>query len=99
MGRPRNENPHLAMTGVVNADKWQQMDEDTRKAWVLTHANEVLGKLVHMDPMKEPSAEVSKVYDVSVWYTLLDCSYTQCGEVLYQLEWSKKDGAKFINLK
>ena len=99
MGRQRNEKPHLAMTGVVNADKWQQMDEDTRREWVLNNANEVLTKLVHMDPTKEPSAEEAKVYDVAVWYTLLDYSYTQRGEVLYQLEWSKKDGAKFINLK
>lgn len=97
MGRPRNEKPHLAMTGVVNAEKWQQMDDDTRKAWVLTHANEVLGKLVHMDPMKEPSAEESKVYDVSVWYTLLDSCYIQRGQVMYQLEWSRIQGAIIIN--
>ena len=30
MGRPRNENPRLGLTGVVNAEKWQKMDEDTR---------------------------------------------------------------------
>ena len=97
MGRPRNEKPHLAMTGVVNAEKWQQMDDDTRKAWVLTHANEVLGKLVHMDPMKEPHAEMAKVYDVTAIYSLLDYRYNQRGEVLFEMEWSRAAKAKIVD--
>jgi hypothetical protein len=97
MGRPRNENPRLGLTGVVNAEIWQQMDEDTRRAWVVKHANEILPKLVHMNPMKEPSAEMAKVYDVTARYTLMDSHYNQRGDVLFVLEWSRAEGARIIN--
>ena len=97
MGRPRNELPHLGLMGVVNAEKWQQMDEDTRRAWVETNANEVLPRLVKMDPMKDPYAETVKLYDVTARYTLLDSRYIQRGEVRYQLEWSRIQGAIIIN--
>jgi hypothetical protein len=97
MGRARNENPRLGLTGVVNAEKWQQMDEKKRRGWVVRHANQVLPKLVHMDLTKEPSAELTKVYDVTARYTLLDCRYNQRGELLYELEWSRAAKAKIVN--
>ena len=97
MRRPRKELPHLGLTGVVNAEKWQQMDEDTRRAWVETNANVVLSNLVQMDPMKDPYAETVKLYDVTARYTLLDSRYIQRGEVMYQLEWSMIQGAIIIN--
>lgn len=98
MGRPRNENPCLGLTGVVNAEKWQKMDEETRQAWVVKHANEVLPKLVHMDPMKEPNAEMAKVYDVTAIYSLLDYRYNQRGEVLYEFQWSRELGVFNFNI-
>lgn len=98
MGRPRNENPRLGLTGVVNAEKWQKMDEETRHAWVVKHANEVLPKLVHMDQMKEPNAEMAKVYDVTAIYSLLDYRYNQRGEVLYEFQWSRELGVFNFNI-
>ena len=98
MGRPRNENPRLGLTGVVNAEKWQKMDEKTRQSWVMKHANEVLPKLVHMDPMKEPNAEMAKVYDVTAIYSLLDYRYNQRGEVLYEFQWSRELGVFNFNI-
>ncbi len=98
MGRPRNENPRLGLTGVVNAEKWQKMDEETRQAWVVKHANEVLPKLVHMDPMKEPHAEMAKVYDVTAIYSLLDYRYNKRGEVLYEFQWSRELGVFNFNI-
>lgn len=98
MGRPRNENPRLGLTGVVNAEKWQKMDEETRQAWVVKHANEVLPNLVHMDQMKEPNAEMAKVYDVTAIYSLLDYRYNQRGEVLYEFQWSRELGVFNFNI-
>lgn len=98
MGRPRNENPRLGLTGVANAEKWQKMDEETRQAWVMKHANEVLPKLIHMDPMKEPNAEMAKVYDVTAIYSLLDYRYNQRGEVLYEFQWSRELGVFNFNI-
>ena len=86
MGRPRNENPRLGLTGVVNAEKWQKMDEETRP------------KLVHMDPMKEPNAEMAKVYDVTAIYSLLDYRYNKRGEVLYEFQWSRELGVFNFNI-
>ena len=97
MGRQRNENPRLGLTGVVNADMWAKMDEKKRRVWVVKHVNEVLPKLVHMDLMKDPSKELTKVYDVTARYTLMDCRYNQRGEVLFELEWSRAAHAKIVN--
>ena len=97
MGRQRNENPRLGLTGVVNADMWAKMDEKKRRVWVVKHVNEVLPKLVHMDLMKDPSKELTKVYDVTARYTLMDCHYNQRGEVLFELEWSRAAHAKIVN--
>ena len=97
MGRRRSENPRLGLTGVINADMWAEMDEKTRREWVVKHANQVLPRLVHMDLMKEPSAELEKMYDVTARYTLMDCRYNQRGEVLYELEWSRAAHAKIVN--
>ena len=97
MGRRRSENPRLGLTGVINAEKWQQMDEKSRRKWVVKHANQVLSKLVHMDLKKEPSAELEKMYDVTVRYTLLDCHYNQRGEVLFEMEWSRAAKAKIVD--
>ena len=97
MGRQRNENPKLGLIGVVNADQWSKMDKKKRREWVVKHANQVLPKLVHMDLKKDPSKELTKVYDVTARYTLLDCRYNQRGEVLYELEWSRAAHAKIVN--
>ena len=97
MGRRRSENPRLGLTGVTNAEKWQQMDEKSRCKWVVKHANQVLPKLVHMDLKKEPSAELEKIYDVTARYTLLDCHYNQRGEVLFEMEWSRAAKAKIVD--
>ncbi len=97
MGRQRNENPRLGLTGVVNADMWAKMDEKSRREWVVKHANQVLPKLVHMDLMKDPSKELTKVYDVTAKYTLMDCRYNQRGEVLFELEWSRAAKAKIVD--
>ena len=97
MGRQRNLNPKLGLTGVVNADQWTKMDEKKRREWVVKHANQVLPKLVHMDLKKDPSKELTKVYDVTARYTLLDSYYNQRGEVLYELEWSRTAHAKIVN--
>ena len=97
MGRRRSENPRLGLTGVINAEKWQQMDEKSRRKWVVKHANQVLPKLVHMDLKKEPSAELEKMYDVTARYTLLDSHYNQRGEVLFKIEWSRAAKAKIVD--
>ena len=97
MGRRRSENPRLGLTGVINADMWAEMDEKTRREWVVKHANQVLPRLVHMDLMKEPSAELEKMYDVTARYTLMDCRYNQRGEVLFVLEWSRAAKAKIVD--
>lgn len=97
MGRNKNENPKLGLTGVVNADQWTKMDEKKRREWVVKHANQILPKLVHMDLKKDPSKELTKVYDVTARYTLLDCRYNQRGEVLFELEWSRAAKAKIVN--
>lgn len=94
MGRMRNENPRLGLMGVVNADMWAKMDEKKRREWVVKHANQVLQKLVHMDLMKDPAAELTKVYDVTARYTILDSYYNKRGEVLFELEWSRAARAK-----
>ena len=98
MGRARNENPRLGLTGVVNADKWQKMDERKRREWVVRHANQVLPRLVHMDFRKDPNAELTKVYDVTARYTLMDYHYNQRGEVLFELEWSRAGRSRLINI-
>ena len=97
MGRHRSENPRLGLTGVINAEKWMEMDDRKRREWVVKHANQILPKLVHMDLMKEPSAELTKLYDVTARYTLLDCRYNQRGEVLFDLEWSRAAKAKIVD--
>ena len=97
MGRQRNENPRLGMFGVINADMWAKMDEMKRRVWVVKHANQILPKLVHMDLMKDLSKELTKVYDVTARYTLLDCRYNQRGEVLFELQWSRAAHAKIVN--
>ena len=97
MGRQRNENPRLVLTGVVNADKLAKMDERKHREWVVKHANQILPKLVHMDLKKEPSKELTKVYDVTARYTLMDCHYNQRGEVLFEMEWSRAAHAKIVN--
>ena len=97
MGRRRSENPRLGLTGVVNADQWAKMDEKKQREWVVKHANQVLPKLVHMDLKKEPSAELTKIYDVTARYTLLACRYNQRGEVLFDLEWSRAAKAKIVD--
>ena len=97
MGRHRSENPRLGLTGVINAEKWMEMDDKKRREWVVKHANQVLPKLVHMDLMKEPSKELTKVYDVTARYTLMDCHYNQRGEVLFELEWSRAAKAKIVD--
>ncbi len=97
MGRQRNENPRLGLTGVVNAEKWQKMDKKSRREWVVKHANQVLPKLVHMDLKKKPSAELTKIYDVTAKYTLMDCHYNQRGEVLLEMKWSRAANAKIVD--
>ena len=97
MGRHRSENPILGLTGVVNADMWAKMDDKKRREWVVKHANQILPKLVHMDLKKEPSKELTKVYDVTARYTLLDSYYNQRGKVSYELEWSRAAKAKIVN--
>ena len=97
MGRRRSENPRLGLTGVINAEKWMEMDDKKQREWVVKHANQVLPKLVHMDLMKDPHAELTKLYDVTARYTLLDCRYNQRGEVLYELEWSRAAHTKIVN--
>jgi len=97
MGRRRSENPRLGLTGVVNADQWAKMDKKKQREWVVKYANQVLPKLVHMDLKKEPSAELTKIYDVTARYTLLDCRYNQRGEVLFELEWSRAAKAKIVD--
>ena len=97
MGRRRSENPRLGLTGVVNADQWAKMDEKKQREWVVKHVNQVLPKLVHMDLKKEPSSELTKLYDVTARYTLLDCYYNKRGEVLYELEWSRAAKAKIVD--
>jgi hypothetical protein len=54
--------------------------------------------LVHMDPMKEPNAEMAKVYDVTAIYSLLDYRYNQRGEVLYEFQWSRELGVFNFNI-
>lgn len=97
MGRRRSENQRLGLTGVINAEKWQRMDEKSRRKWVVKHANQVLPKLEHMDLKKEPSSELTKIYDVTARYTLMDCRYNQRGEVLFELEWSRAAKAKIVD--
>lgn len=97
MGRRRSENPRLGLTGVVNADQWAKMDDREQREWVVKHANHVLPRLVHMDLMKEPHAELTKLYDVTARYTLLDCRYNQRGEVLFEMEWSRAAKAKIVD--
>ena len=97
MGRRRSENPRLGLTGVINVEKWMEMDDRKRREWVVKHANQMLPKLVHMDITKEPHTELTKLYDVTARYTLLDCHYNQRGEVLYELEWSRAAHAKIVN--
>ena len=97
MGRNRSENPRLGLTGVINAEKWMEMDDRKRREWVVKHANQILPKLVHMDLKKDPSKELTKVYDLKARYTLLDSYYNQRGEVLYELEWSRAAHAKIVN--
>ena len=97
MGRRRSENPRLGLTGVVNADMWAKMDEKKRREWVVKHANQVLPKLVHMDLQKDPSKELTKVYDVTARYTLMDSFYNQRGEVLFEMEWSRAANAKIVD--
>ena len=88
------KNTHLGLTGVVYADKWVKMDEKKRREWVVKHANHILPLLVHMDLMKDPAAELTKVYDVTARYTLIDSYYNQRGEVTFELEWSRAGRAK-----
>jgi hypothetical protein len=97
MGRRRSENPRLGLTGVVNADQWAKMDDREQREWVVKHANQVLPMLVHMDMTKEPHAELTKLYDVTARYTLLDCRYNQRGEVLFEMEWSRAAKAKIVD--
>jgi hypothetical protein len=97
MGRRRSENPRLGLTGVINAKKWMEMDDREQREWVVKHANQVLPKLVQMDLMKEPHAELTKLYDVTARYTLLDCRYNQRGEVLFEMEWSRAAKAKIVD--
>jgi ferritin-like protein len=97
MGRKRNENPRLGLTGVLNTEMWHAMSEKKRREWAVKHANKILPKLVHMDLTKEPSAELTKVYDVTACYTLLDSYYNHRGEVLYVMEWSRAAKAKIID--
>ena len=97
MGRNRGENPRLGMFGVINADMWAKMDDKKQRKWVVKYANMTLPKLVHMDLMKEPSAELEKVYDVTARYTLLDSFYNQRGEVLFELQWSRAAKAKIVD--
>jgi hypothetical protein len=97
MGRRRSENPRLGLTGVVNADQWAKMDDREQREWVVKHANQVLPMLVHMDMTKEPNAELTKLYDVTARYTLLDCRYNQRGEVLFEMEWSRAAKAKIVD--
>ena len=85
------------MFGVINADMWAKMDEMKRRVWVVKHANQILPKLVHMDLMKDPSKELTKVYDVTARYTLMDCHYNQRGEVLFEMEWSRAAKAKIVD--
>jgi hypothetical protein len=97
MGRRRSENPRLGLTGVVNADQWAKMDDREQREWVVKHANQVLPMLVHMDMTKEPHAELTKLYDVTAKYTLMDCHYNQRGEVLFEMEWSRAANAKIVD--
>ena len=97
MGRRRSENPRLGLTGVINADMWAKMDEKKRREWVVKHASQILPKLVHMDLMKDPSKELTKIYDVTARYMLMDCRYNQRGEVLFDLEWSRAAKAKIVD--
>jgi hypothetical protein len=97
MGRHRSENPRLGLTGVVNADQWAKMDDREQREWVVKHVNQVLPRLVHMDMTKEPHAELTKLYDVTARYTLLDCRYNQRGEVLFEMEWSRAAKAKIVD--
>ncbi len=97
MGRNRSENPRLGMFSVINADMWANMDEKKRREWVVKHANQILPKLVHMDLQKDPSKELTKVYDVTARYTLLDSFYNQRGEVLFELQWSRAAKAKIVD--
>ena len=97
MGRHRNENQWLGMFGVINADMWAKMDEKKRREWVVKHANQILPKLVHMDLKKDPSKELTKLYDVTAKYTLMDCHYNQRGEVLFELQWSRAAKAKIVD--
>jgi hypothetical protein len=97
MGRRRSENPRLGLTGVINAEKWMEMDDREQREWVVKHANHVLPRLVHMDLMKEPHAELTKLYDVTARYTLLDCRYNQRGGVLFEMEWSRAAKAKIVD--
>lgn len=97
MGRQRNENQRLGMFGVINADMWAKMDEKKRREWVVKHANQILPKLVHMDLKKDPSKELTKLYDVTAKYTLMDCHYNQRGEVLFELQWSRAAKAKIVD--
>ena len=97
MGRHRSENPRLGLTGVINAEKWMEMDDRGRREWVVKHANQVLPKLVHMDLKKEPSTELTKLYDVTARYTLLDYYYNKRGEVLFEMEWSRAAKSKIVD--
>lgn len=92
------KNPRIGLTGVINAEKWQRLDEKERREWVVKHANQVLPRMVHMDMTKEPHAELTKVYDVTARYTLLDYHYIERGEVVFILEWSRAGKSKIINL-
>ena len=85
------------MFGVINADMWAKMDEKKRREWVVKHANQILPKLVHMDLKKDPSKELTKLYDVTAKYTLMDCHYNQRGEVLFELQWSRAAKAKIVD--
>ena len=97
MGRHRSENPRLGLTGVINAEKWMEMDDRKRREWVVKHANQILPKLVHMDLNKDPSKELTKVYDVTARYTLIGSHYNQRGEALFEMEWSRAAKAKIVD--
>lgn len=88
------ENARLGLRGILNVEKWKELDDKARRKFLKAHANEVLPKLVHMNPLNEADEEMLKVYDVTASYQLMDCHYNRQGEVIAELEWSRIGGAK-----
>lgn len=88
----------LALWGMMNAEKWNELTEDKKREYVVNHANKKLSRLVKIDPKNDPDKEMARIYAVSSTYNLLDCHYNHQGLLVCRLEWSRQDGAKLLDM-